>query len=125
MSRDDYIAAFQSHTTRVGFKLVMTQPMMEFLCAVADDAEWDRRKYGSICYPDNFLATEHALTRRGLIRRKPPVLSKKQVKADQYDRSFCELTPVGEAVVAMMKAGGIFIECEIARERLSRRKGRL
>ena len=114
---------FRANTTRIGFKLILTQPMLEFLSAVAAGCEWDRARYGSITIPDNFLATEHALTRRGLIVRKPPRVRRRDLENDVRNQ-YCDLTPAGKAVVAMLKAGGLFIEPLAAVERMKKRKGR-
>lgn len=119
---DAWRELFRSNTTRVGFKLILTQPMLEFLSAVAANCEWDRSRYGSLTIPDNFLATEYALTRRGLIVRKQPRPGRKYL--DDHVRQYCELTPVGRAVVAMLKVGGLFIEPAAACERMAKRKGR-
>ena len=113
---------FQSNTTRVAFTLSLTQAMLEFLCACSDDVYWDRRKYRTLLYPDNWIATEHGLVRRGLVKRKPPKLVEKQ-RTNEFSRPPWELTPAGRAVVELLKVGGIFIEAEAARDKLSKRKG--
>lgn len=121
---DGWKAAFRSNTTRVGFKLVLTQPMLEFLCAVASDVQWDRARYASLICPDNWLATEHALTRRGFVRRKPPTLRKRILESPNRIKQFCELTPAGVAFCRLLKITGLFVEAEQARERMAKRKGR-
>lgn len=98
--------------------------MMEYLCALSDDVHWDRRRYHTIFYPDNFLATQHALERRGLIQRKSPRLIKKDDNKDPWSVTFQMLTPAGISVVEMLKVGGLFIEAEEAAKKLSKRKGR-
>ncbi len=108
---------FKTNVTRVSFQIKLSRPMMEMLCALSDDVRWDRDRYGSIFNPDNFIATPRALFERGLIRRKA------DVKA-AFPGPFDELTEIGKAMVELMKVGGIFIEAEEARKKLSGRKGR-
>ena len=118
--------AFRSNMTRITFSLTLTRAMLEFLCATADDVEWDRWRYGGILWPNNFLATEHALTKRGLVQRKSLKLVNEQKAAVLKDKHVipCELTPVGLAVVEMLRIGGMFIPAEEALERLTNRRGR-
>jgi len=114
--------AFLSCTTRVGFDLKLSRPMMEFLCACSDDVEWDRRRFPCLYEPDNWIATERALTKRGLLRRRTEIERKRRVKEQgtAFPIPYC-LTEIGHAVVAMLKVGGLFIEAEAAREKLQKR----
>ena len=52
---------FQNSTMRTAFNLHLSQPMIEFLCAVADDCQWERSRYHNIHMPDNFISTSTAL----------------------------------------------------------------
>lgn len=109
--------AFKSCMTRVMFELKLSRAMLELLCAVSLDVSWDRRAFGGMLYPDNWLATERALSKRGLIVRKPP----REVREAGPPWS---LTPVGEAVVQMLKVGGLYVEPETAKAQLAARRGR-
>jgi hypothetical protein len=122
---------FKSYSTRVGFNLQLTRPMLEFLCSCADDVYWDRAKFGTIFFPDNWYSTEHALTKRGLVIRKPPQDVKKE-RANNPDATRggglappWELTPAGRAVVDLLKVGGLFISAAEALPKMKARKGRL
>jgi hypothetical protein len=122
----DWVEAFRSQMTRVSFQLMLTRPMLEFLCACADDVHWDRSRYGSLGYMDNWIATEFALTRRGLVVRRPPQV----VKSIRHDHAGFvpppwELTPAGRAVVDLLKVGGLFIPAQEVADRAAARKGRL
>lgn len=117
---------FKSNLTSVSFKLTLSRPMLEYLCATADDVFWDRFTYGSsIVFPDNFMATEQALTRRGLIRRKGP----QSIPADNREANImkwkphCELTPAGKAVVELLKVGGMFLPAAAAIQKMKARPG--
>lgn len=91
---EDCRAAFRASVMRTGLALVLTQPMLERLCAVACDAQSDTSLYfqalGGV-RPDNSIATGAALLKRGLI--------------DNERR----LTPIGERVVALLKEAGVFV----------------
>lgn len=122
--RPQWQQAFLANTTRIGFKLIMTQPMLEMLCATASDLKWDRWWLHNILMPCNWLATEHALTARGLVLRKSVEANKARMQTDAGMVQPCiELTPAGEAVVAMLKVGGLFIEAKEAKRRMMKRKG--
>lgn len=112
---------FQKSTMRTNFVLALSQPMIEFLCAVAENVHWDRARYLTIHAPDNWIATEHALIKRGLIVRKP--LSQLDAERDaiqeaggdpRLDKSCCTLTPAGEAVVSLFRVTGIFVDSDNA-----------
>ena len=123
----DWRDAFRSCMTRVTFRLVLTRPMLEFLCATAADVRWDRRAFGGLTYPDNWIATEHALAKRGLVVRKPPQAIEKAKRKKDAILSFWPwmLTPAGESVVQMLKVGGLYLEPHEAVEKMSKRRGRL
>lgn len=52
---------FRRNAMRTNFMLSLSQPMIEFLCAVADGVQWDRRDACSIHVPDNWIASERSL----------------------------------------------------------------
>lgn len=115
----DWQRSFQAQTFRLNFVLALTQPMIEFLSAVADGVQWNRAIYnlGNVQRND-WITTERALTKRGLVRRK---LRSTTVWKDIPDEdwasmsyNFCELTPAGEAVVNLLKVTGLFIESDAA-----------
>lgn len=122
--------AFRAASLRTGFSVHMTQPMLEFLAAVADGVEWDRGRYP--CGPgrENFIATAAALVKRGLIAaRTGPKLAayRADVKAnpDGYHyRNQWALTPAGECVVRLVKLAGLYVEADAALEKKARRRGR-
>ena len=116
----DWREAFRGCMTRVMFELKLTRAMLELLCATADNAHWDRRAFGGLNYPDNWISTERALTKRGLIYRTPP----RPVRKDGHIEIPWALTPVGVSVVEMLKVGGLFIEAEEAAKKFVARKGR-
>jgi hypothetical protein len=118
--------SFRQYSIKVGFALSLTRPMCEFLSAVADDVSWDRATYGSsLAFPDNFLATSGALTKRGLIERKADdgEWQKRPAKTsyDIHSWSHWQLTPAGECVVALLKLTGMFVEADMATEKKARR----
>jgi len=118
--------AFLSCTTRIGFNLTLSRTMMEMLCAISDDVEWDRMRWPSLYMPNNWMATERALTKRGLIRRYSSAEHKKRARAAAENKVVempipYALTDIGAAVVQMLKVGGLFISAEAARDKLQRR----
>lgn len=119
MARPEWQEHFQGCMTRISFKLLLSRPMMEMLCATSDDVYWDRARYGGMFEPDNFLGTERALVNRGLIVRKLRLKNKEDIGRPPY-----ELTPAGLAVVELLKVGGLFLEAEEANKRMKKRKGR-
>lgn len=104
----------QRYSFRTGFHLNLTQPMLEFLCAVSDDVHWDRSKFPNLHVPDNWIATENALTKRGLIVRKSDEERRKAGERDLGDvfRAMCELTPAGKLVVSLIREAGMFIAAD-------------
>jgi hypothetical protein len=107
---------FKSYTMRTNFYLGLTRAQMELLCAVADDVEWDRFRSGPQT-PFNFIASEGALTKRGLIERKKDGRGR-WTTGNVYDiTNTCVLTPAGKLVVELLKITGLFIEQDNAIER--------
>lgn len=117
--RDD----FMRQSLRTAFTLHLTQPMIEFLCAIAANCRWDRGRAHNIHAPDNWIATETALEKRGLIRRKDRAeidAVRAALDAEYPDLrrrfnegpAFSELTPAGERVVELFKTVGMFVEME-------------
>lgn len=123
---------FKAASIRVGFQLNLSRPMLEFLCAVADDCAWDRATFGDIYYPDNWIATEASLTKRGLVERKEgterestSAHNRKELEGEKSHRdyrNYCQLTPAGEQVVRLLKVAGLFVESDTATLRKNRRK---
>ena len=117
---DTWKQSFQQSTFRTSFNLSLSQPMIEMLCAIADDVQWDRRQEMTIHRPDNWLATNAALVKRGLARRKTDEERAKLRKSKTYieelygEVSYYTLTPAGEAVVQLFKVTGVFIEADNA-----------
>jgi hypothetical protein len=125
IARDENVKwkdAFKAYAMRTSFTLHLTRPMLEFLCAVADDVCWDRSSQGGSGSPENWIATEAALTKRGLVARKSDaesdrVLVRKLARCHDgktYQFTFCKLTPAGRAVVDLIKCTGLFIESDHA-----------
>jgi hypothetical protein len=109
----DWQQALRGSMLKFGVHLHLSQAMLEFLCAVADDVKWDRAlDRGNIHRPDNWLASEVALTRRGLIKRKPPRVLQKHSdnRFSEPEWACCELTPAGKCVVELVKMSGVFVE---------------
>ena len=103
------------------FNLSLTQMMIEFLCAVADNVRWDRGNVCDIHRPDNWLVAEACLIKRGLVRckRDDPGQQEKwaeqmRKEGDRISESCVELTPAGKAVVELFKVTGIFVEADNA-----------
>lgn len=109
----------QSAVLRMGFHLHLSQPMLEYLCATADDVIWDRQFFlglGQHC-PDSWHATEASLVNRGLIQRKPLEVIRdrsKRSQGDGVDEAVCELTPAGRLIVELVKMTGLFVEASDA-----------
>jgi hypothetical protein len=99
--------------------------MLEFLCAVADDVQWDRHLYHKTrTAPENWIASERSLEKRGLIERKSPewFARHKYDTGDFNERSCCVLTPAGRVVINLIKMAGIFVEADAAINKKSRRR---
>lgn len=107
----------RSCSMKIGFHLSLTRPMLEYLCATADDVHWDRMLYfqsGNPATPDNSMASRLALEKRGMIQRKPV----ETIEAEKHnERPFCEwasdeLTPAGKCIVELLKMAGLFVEAD-------------
>lgn len=110
---------FKAATMRTNFMLTLTQSMIQYLSATADNVMWDRFDFHDLHVPDNWLATEHALTKRGLVRRRSTDELRRN-SASLPDYSCCELTPAGAAVVQLLKVTGIFVEADAALRKKAR-----
>ena len=116
----DWRDKFKSYSLRTNFHLGLTRPQLEFLCAVADDVEWDRFTHGLGTGPHIPIATGGCLEKRGLIERK--------TKGRSHDfnhtfeiRSLWTLTLAGEIVVELLKETGLFIEADHAIQRKAKK----
>lgn len=112
---EDWRAAFRSSVMKTGMVLSLTQPMLEYLCAVADNVEWDRNNVrgSSAAQPCNSIATSSSLEKRGLIRRK----SDRDMIQKKLGDSFYALTDAGSHVIELLKSVEVFIESDNAIER--------
>ena len=118
----DWADKFRHYSLRTNFHLGLTRPMLEYLCAVAQDCWWDRAIFRSGEAPDNFIASSKSLLSRGLIRNSKEPRRKWN---NLYEiRSHHELTPAGEAVVKLLRITGLFIEADLAAERKAMRVNR-
>lgn len=113
---------------KLGFQLMLSRPMLEYLCAVADDVLWDRGlNLGGIHFPDNWLASQNSLVKRGLIERKSPeefaaqYPNRGRIDGPRGEWSTYKLTPAGKAVVELVKLAGVFVEADAAINKKSRR----
>ena len=110
---DSWKSDFEQHTMRGHFQLTLSHTMIEHLCAVSDNVHWDRARYSSLHAPDNWLATQNALMKRGLIRRKERRAPKKRTGDFWTDSAIgWELTPAGKHLIRLFKEVGIFHEAE-------------
>lgn len=116
---------FQDSTFRTNFQLFLSQSMVEYLCACADNVRWDRSRFCSIHRPDNWVATEASLIKRGLCERKScseieaERAELKKAMGDDYEDqrgwhliNMCRLTPAGQAVVELFKVTGVFVPAD-------------
>lgn len=116
---------FRKASMKVGFVLCLSKTMLEFLCAVADDVQWDRSLYHqNVPFLDNWIASERALEKRGLIERKSKEYfdAKRHMHEPFCESSTCILTPAGKAVVDLVKMAGMFIEADSAINKKSKNK---
>ena len=94
--------------------------MLELLCAIADGVMSDRRlyfqSYGQAKVETG--ATGHALEKRGLIQDHPerdgPITTEVAKMWERGEQRTWQLTPAGEAVVALLRVAGIFVEADAA-----------
>lgn len=126
----DWRESFRGSTMRTSFSLNLTQPMIEFLCAVADTVQWDRALYfqtGGLARPDNFIASSRSLEKRGLIYVDDAALEEfrssrsNETWEEMNQRTKWRLTPAGEALVQLLKITGIFVEADAAIIKKARR----
>lgn len=123
---------FRNSSLRTTFSLNLSRPMLEYLCATADNVTWDRGIYRNSLTPNNWLATETALQRRGLcVRKSREEIDKESSRLDRtdggiaslafYEMSCCKLTPAGQQVVELLKLAGIFVEQDVATAKKKRK----
>lgn len=120
ISQEVWKQNFRTSCMKIGFGLNLSKTMLEYLCAVSDDAVWDRALYWSNGCPESFICTENCLQKRGLIQRKP------QAEIDKLRhvpgrQCVCELTPAGRLVVELVKLSGMFVESDDAIGKKSKR----
>ncbi len=115
---DNWRSAFQGHAMRTNFCLALSRTMLEMLCAVADQVHWDRSLYFQdygVSRPNNWIAPEQALIKRGLVVRVVHSARDSKVPlTDMESRDTLQLTPAGAAVVELLRVAGIFIEADAA-----------
>lgn len=110
------------------FTLALTQPMLELLCATADGVHTDRHLYFPVfgaAKPNNYSISENSLVKRGLIERVPKHLRK--IGFDEVETDHIRLTPAGEALIALLRVAGIFVEADasvLKRSRISDKRGK-
>lgn len=121
----DWKQKFKAASVKVGFQLNLSRSMLEYLCAVSDDVRWDRATFGDLHYPDNWIATQSSLEKRGLVESKSTAEREAAAQnngneitkahrgekdwADADMRNYVQLTPAGKALVALLKITGLFI----------------
>lgn len=110
----DWRAAFRQNVMHTGTVLSLTQPMLEFLYATADGVFWDRQ---AICgstqaKPCCSIITHASLEKRGLICRRPDYVFNRDI--EYTSDSPYMLTEAGEAVIALLKSVGVFVEADAA-----------
>ncbi len=123
LSHPEKLQEWKSHlrnsSMKVGFQISLSRSMLEYLCAVADNVQWDRSMFWNLHAPDNWIAAQNALVRRGLISRRSEEEIKQRItrhhRGEMKDGDFHEwnhyvLTPAGEAVVSLLKMAGLFEE---------------
>ena len=122
----------RNFSMKVGFTVSLSRAMLEYLCAVADDVQWDRSLYHH-AQQDNWIASQRSLEKRGLIVRKTEEEHAKmglndprrhQENADPlklYEWNCWKLSPAGECVVQLVKLAGIFVEADAAINKKARR----
>ena len=121
---EEWKCRLRASSMKIGFVLCLTKTMLEFLCAVADDVQWDRSLYHqNIPFSDNWIASERALEKRGLIQRKSAEWfeANKHNREPFCERSTCVLTPAGKAVVELIKMAGMFTEADAAINKKAKR----
>ena len=125
----DWRAAFRSASLRVGFQVSLSRAMLEMLCAVSDGVQWDRALYPSLHVPDNWVATNASLFKRGLIERRPQAAIDREIararasdeRINMYEWNHWQLTDAGRLVVKLVQLAGVFVESDVAIGKKSRR----
>jgi hypothetical protein len=118
---------FKKSSMRVGFTINLSKTMLEYLCAVSDGVQWDRSLYpGNVHVPDNWLACQNALLKRGLIECKSDDQFRSQypaINTDGFPRgewTWFRLTQAGELVVGLVIMCGLFHEADAGIEKKAR-----
>lgn len=130
--------AFKASCLKAGFYLSLTAPMIEALCAFAENTRPDR--WWDYVRKNNHTGdalSVNALLKRGLIwdRAGTPEweaeLAPHHARARARFRPIAEeepdlpsryhLTPIGEALVQMLVAGGVYVQSDQAARRKVRR----
>jgi hypothetical protein len=124
---DEWQANLRNFSMKVGFHLSLSTAMLEMLCATADDVRWDRGLYWKgRTVPENWIASQASLCKRGLIIRK----SDQEIDVLKYDQgdhnewALYRLTPAGDCVVKLLKMAGLFVEADASINKKSRKKAR-
>lgn len=126
MTTTEWQIAFRQTSLATGFRLALTQSMLEYLCAVSDNTRWNR--FWDMLNGNDKLGAGHAtagaLERRGLIadRFKAsdsfPNLIRGTLNGGMPDlESRYELTPAGRLVVELVLLTGLFVESDASHER--------
>lgn len=125
---EEWRESFRKNSMRVGFQISLSKAMLEMLCAIADDVMWDRSLFWSQHFPDNWIASQNSLIKRGLIERKTDAEFKKQypnwgIKDDtpRGEWTCYKLTPAGRGVVTLVTLAGMFIESDAAISKKARK----
>lgn len=130
----NYRQAFISSSVRHNFNLMLTGPMMEMLCAIADGVVRDREYHWaySISQPGNWVGQVRHLIKRGLVYHVPRALQPVET-AEQHAKDLLEgtsqseaykLTPIGEKLVELLKVAGLFVKADAAIDKEARHKRR-
>lgn len=110
---NDWRAAFRGTVMRTGMNLHLSQPMLEFLCAVSDHVWWDR--HYEVRMGTSSISTGASLAKRGLIKSR-------EVELLQGEPPW-ELTEAGQHVVDLLKCVGIFVEQDAAIRKRAKASG--
>ncbi len=128
---EEWAEKLRSFSMKVGFHISLSRAMLDYLCATASDTQWDRALYGpDIHVPDNWLASEKSLEKRGLIERKSKAWFEARKnkhpgsRAEFCEVSMCVLTPAGRLVVDLLKLAGMFVESDAAINKKARKAQR-
>jgi len=124
----DFRRAFIASSVRHNFQLTLTGPMMEMLCAIADGVVRDREYHWtfSCVTPGDFVSRAEPLIKRGLVYHVPRHLQSLKSPAETSQgiregrQDYYKLTPIGEALVVMLKVAGLFVKADAAIDRETR-----